>query len=159
MADSVSHNTRSKGVVVLNSDLGAGVGGAQAVPSSGRDDIPGLTQIPMQTLSFHRRRRTERGPSMFGAQGPQAAPDVPNTEPNGTRASPTIQGTGVSLVDVTAERRFSTIGAQNVGLLGTIIPLGSNYSTSSSSSDSEGESATKYEVSTPFRSPAPSRVE
>jgi len=109
MADSVFYNTRSKGAVVLNTVLGAGVGGAQAVPSSGWDDIPGLTQIPTQTLSFHRRRRTERGPSMFGAQGPQAAPDVSNTEPKGTRASPTIQGTGVSSVDVTTESRFSTL--------------------------------------------------
>jgi len=109
MADSVSHNTCSKGAVVSNAVLGAGAGGAQAFPSSGRDDIPGLTQTPTQTLSFHRRRRTERGPSMFGAQGPQAAPDVSNTGPKGTRASPTIQGTGASSVNVTTESRYSTI--------------------------------------------------
>jgi len=158
MADSVFHNTRSKGAVVSNAVLGAGAGGAQAFPASGRDDIPGLTQTPRPTLSFHRRQRNERGPSMFGSQGPQAVPEVSNTGSQGTRASPTILGTGASSVDVSMERRFSTIGAQNVGLLGTVIPPGSNYSTSSSSSDTEGESSTKYEVTTPWRSPAPSRI-
>jgi len=115
MADSVSHNTRSKGTVALNSVLGAGVGGAAAIPSSGRDDIPGLTQIPMQTLSFHRKQRTERGPSRFGSQGPLAAPEVPNTEINGTRASPTIQGTEASSVHVSTESRFGRVHLSYVG--------------------------------------------
>jgi len=109
MADSVSHNARSKGTVALNSVLGAGVGGAAAVPSSGRDDNPGLTHIPMQTISFHRKQRTERGPSRFGSQGPQAALDVPNTETNETRASPTAPGIGASSVHASTDRRFSTI--------------------------------------------------
>jgi len=158
MADSVSRNTRSKGTLALVSVLGAGVGEAVAAPSSGRDDNPGLTQTPMQTLSFQKRQCTERGPSRFGSQGPQAAPDVSSMEINATRASPTAPGNGASPVHVSMKRRLTTIGTQNVGLLGTLMPTGSNYSSSSSSSDSECESANKDEVSTPFRSPAPSRI-
>jgi len=95
---------------------------------------------------------------MFGSQGPEAVPDVSNTGPKGTRASPAILGTGASSIDGIREGRFGIIGAQNVGLLGSAIPPASNYPTSASSSDSEGESATRYEVTTPFRSPDPSRI-
>jgi len=83
MADSVSHNTRSKGTVALNNVLGAGVGGAAAVPSSGQDDNPGLTQIPMQTLSFHRKQRTERGPSRLDLKALRRLPMFPTRKSMG----------------------------------------------------------------------------
>jgi len=163
MADIVVHNTRSRDRVVTDVVLGAECGGAKAFPSSGRDDKPGLTQTPTPTLSFRRKRRTERGPSMFGAQGPQAGSGGSNHGSKVTREGPRVQGTGTrsveSVTGIIDEGRLSTIDAHNVGLLRTIMPPNPHYATSSSSSDSEGESSARYEVTTPWRSPAPSRIE
>jgi len=100
MTDSVFHNTRSRNRVVSDIIHGAGVGGTQAFPSSGRDDKPGLTQTPTLTLPVHTRRRTERGPSMFGAQGPHVTSDGSNPGSKEPRVSPTAPGTGVNSVGV-----------------------------------------------------------
>jgi len=113
MADSVSHNTRSKGTAALIIAPGAEVGGAAAFPSSGRDDNPGLTQTSMQTLSYRGKQCAERGPSRFGSQGPQVAPEHTNMEANGTRASPVMQGTEASSVQAIPRGRFGRILRQN----------------------------------------------
>jgi len=113
MADAVIHNTRSRDRVVTDMVPGAGFGGAKAFPSSGRDDKPGLTPTPTPTLSFHRKRRTGRGPSMFGAQSPQAGSDGSHHGSRVTRAGPRVQGTGIRSPELVAgmidEGRLNTL--------------------------------------------------